>query len=61
MTDKETELERVRNDALQFDIPKLTTWYLMQAYSLTEEEADALVQEKRLREEELEKDEESED
>lgn len=33
----------------------------MQAYSLTEEEADALVQEKRLREEELEKDEESED
>ena len=51
----------MRNDALQFDIPKLTTWYLMQAYSLTEEEADALVQEKRLREEELEKDEESED
>ncbi len=61
VTDRETELERVRNDALQFDIPKLTTWYLMQAYSLTEEEADALVQEKRLREEELEKDEESED
>lgn len=61
VTDKETELERVRNDALQFDIPSLTLWYLMRAYSLTEKEAEALVLEKQEREEELEKDEESED
>lgn len=61
VTDKETELERIRNDALQFDIPQLTIWYLMQAYSLTEKEAAALVQEKRMCEEELEREEESED
>lgn len=61
VTDRETELERVRNDALQFDIPRITIWYLMKAYSLTEEEAAALVEEGQMREEELEKDEESED
>lgn len=61
ITDKEAELERLRNDALSFDIPKLTIWYLMQAYSLTEAEAAVLVQEKEKREEELEKEEESED
>ncbi len=61
ITDRESELERIRNDALSFDIPKLTIWYLMQAYSLTEEEAAALVQEKKEREEEREEDEESED
>lgn len=61
ITDKEAELERVRNDALSFEIPKLTVWYLMQAYSLTEDEAQALVQEKEERKEENEKDEESED
>lgn len=43
ITDKEAELERKRNDALAFDIPQLTIWYLMDAYSLTEEEATALV------------------
>lgn len=43
ITDKEAELERKRNDALSFDIPQLTVWYLMEAYSLTEEEAAALV------------------
>ncbi len=43
ITDKEAELERVRNDALSFDIPELTIWYLMDAYNLTEEQAAALV------------------
>lgn len=43
ITDKEAELERRRNDALSFDIPQLTIWYLMEAYSLSEEEATALV------------------
>lgn len=43
ITDKEAELERKRNDALSFDIPQLTIWYLMDAYSLTEQEAAALV------------------
>lgn len=43
ITDKESELERRRNDALAFDIPQLTIWYLMDAYSLSEEKATALV------------------
>lgn len=43
ITDREAELERKRNDALSFDIPKLIVWYLMDAYNLTEEEAEALV------------------
>lgn len=46
ITDKEAELERKRNDALSFDIPELTMWYLMDAYSLTEEEARKLVEAK---------------
>ena len=46
ITDKEAELERKRNDAMSFDIPELTVWYLMDAYSLTEEEARALVEKK---------------
>ena len=46
ITDKEAELERKRNDAMSFDIPELTVWYLMDAYSLTEEEALALVEKK---------------
>ena len=46
ITDKEAELERKRNDALSFDIPELTVWYLMDAYSLTEEEARAMVEAK---------------
>ena len=44
--DKETILERKRNDALSFDIPKLTIWYLMDAYNLTEEEATAMYNER---------------
>lgn len=43
ITDREAELERKRNDAISFDIPKLTVWYLMDAYNLTEKEAEALV------------------
>lgn len=46
ITDKEAELERKRNDALSFDIPELTVWYLMDAYSLTEEDARKLVEAK---------------
>ena len=44
--DKETILERKRNDALSFDIPKLTIWYLMDAYNLTKEEATAIYNER---------------
>ncbi len=51
ITDKEAELERVRNDALSFDIPELTIWYLMDAYNLTEEKATALVTAKQKKEE----------
>ena len=46
ITDKEADLERKRNDAMSFDIPELTIWYLMDAYSLTEQEARALVMKK---------------
>lgn len=52
ITDKEAELERKRNDALSFAIPELTVWYLMDAYSLTEEEATTLVMEQKAEEEE---------
>lgn len=45
VTDKETERERKRNDALSFDIPQLKVWYLMDAYNLTEDEAKKLVEE----------------
>ena len=41
--DKEAKLERVRNDALSFDIPKLTVMYLMEAYNIPEEDAWKLV------------------
>ncbi len=51
ITDRETELERKRNDALSFDIPELTVWYLMDAYSITEEEARAMVEAKQQEEE----------
>lgn len=40
VTDRQSELEGKRADALSFQqIPKLTIWYLMDRYSLTEEEA----------------------
>lgn len=51
VTDRESELERKRNDALSFDIPQLTIWYLMDAYNLTEKEAAALVTQKQEKEE----------
>ena len=59
ITDREAELERKRNDALSFDIPELTVWYLMDAYSITEEEARAMVEMKQ--EEEQDADGEDED
>lgn len=43
VTDREAELERIRNDALTFDIPTLTIWYMMKAYNLDEAEATKLV------------------
>lgn len=46
ITDREAELERKRNDALAFDIPDLTVWYLRDAYSLSEKEARKLVEAK---------------
>ena len=46
ITDKESELERKRDDALSFDIPQLTVWYLMDAYNLSEQEAQKLVDQK---------------
>lgn len=52
ITDKDAELERLRNDALSFDVPEILEWYLMEAYSLTEEEATKLVKEKLQNEEE---------
>lgn len=51
ITDKESELERKRNDALSFDIPQLTIWYLMDAYNISEEEAKAMVMQKQDEEE----------
>lgn len=61
ITDKETELERKRNDALSFEIPQLTIWYLMDAYSLTEEEATAMVIKRQQEQEEQDADGETED
>lgn len=52
ITDRESELERKRNDALSFDIPQLTIWYLMDAYSLDEKEATEMVMAQRERQEE---------
>lgn len=46
IVDKETELERIRNDALSFDIPELTIKYLMEAYNYSEEEATVMVMKK---------------
>ena len=51
VTDKEAKLEKMRDDALSFDIPELTIWYLMEAYNLTEEDATALVMKKQEKQE----------
>ncbi|MBP3206040.1 MAG: phage portal protein [Lachnospiraceae bacterium] len=58
ISDKETEIQRRRDDALSFDIPELLVWYLMDAYNLSETEAWKLVQEKK---EEPEVDDETDD
>lgn len=39
ITDKETELERLRNDAQSFEIPQLRVMYLMAAYHIPENKA----------------------
>lgn len=46
VTDRASELQRKRDDALSFDIPELTVWYLMEAYNLTEDEARKLLEQK---------------
>lgn len=51
ITDKESDLERKRNDALSFDIPQLTIWYLMDAYNISEQEAADMLQKKQEEEE----------
>lgn len=53
ITDREAELERLRNDAQTFDIPILKVWYMMKAYNLDENEATKLVTEaQRIKDEE---------
>ena len=59
--DKAAKREQMRSDALSFDIPKLTIWYLMDAYNLTEEEATALVEEKQKQEEEMDNEDDPQD
>lgn len=54
ITDKAADLESLRNDALTFDIPKLTVMYLVKAYNFTEQEAAALVKQKQNEEEQNE-------
>lgn len=54
IVDKETELERKRNDALSFDIPQLTILYLMDAYNLSEEEAKQWVEQAQEKEDPIE-------
>lgn len=43
ISDRETELERRRNDAITFEIPELLIWYLQKAYTMDENEARSLV------------------
>ena len=61
VTDREAQLERTRNDALSFDIPQLTIWYLMDAYNMEEEEAKALLELKQEAEENSQDDREEDD
>lgn len=56
ITDKEAEIERLRNDAMTFDIPKLKIWYFMEAYNLDEEEATKMVLGEEQKKEESEND-----
>jgi len=41
--DKGAKLDRLRSDAMAFDIPELLVWYLMDAYNMDEAEAKKLV------------------
>lgn len=43
ITDKESELERKRNDAITFEITELLEWYLQEAYNVTPEEAKGMI------------------
>lgn len=46
VTDRQSEMESKRADALSFrEIPKLTIWYLMDRYNLSEDEAVKLYNE----------------
>ncbi len=52
--DKVSKLESMRNDALQFpEIPQIKTWYLMEKYNLSEEEAAQLVGQELIDDEDL--------
>ncbi len=55
ITDKTVELERMRNDAMTFDIPEILVWYMMEAYNLSDEEAKALVYKSEQAEDEAER------
>lgn len=52
ITDKESELERKRNDAVTFEIKELLIWYLQDAYNVTPEEAKAMIAQKEAEEDE---------
>lgn len=52
ITDKDAELEKLRADALSFDIPELTIRYLCEAYNMQEDEARKLVEQKEQEKEE---------
>ena len=52
ITDKDAELEKLRADALSFDIPELTIRYLCKAYNMQEDEARKLVEQKEQEKEE---------
>lgn len=46
ITDRQSDLDSKRNDALSFAIPKLTIWYLMDKYNLNEQEATTIYNDK---------------
>lgn len=46
ITDKEAELERKRNDAVTFEIKELLQWYLQDAYNVTPDEAESMIEQK---------------
>lgn len=46
ITDKEAELERKRNDAVTFEIKELLEWYLQDAYNVTPDEAEGMIEQR---------------